>query len=148
MDMTLVKRKNSDWLPSVFEDIFRTDWLTENAGTNNVGMNVPAVNIRDNEDSFLVELAAPGKKKEDFNIELDNDVLTISSGEKQESTSEEEGKFTRREFSFSSFTRSFTLPETADNDKIDANYENGVLKINIPKREDAKPAPKRLIEIA
>ena len=146
--MTLVKRKNNDWLPSVFDDIFRTDWLNEKSNASNIGMNVPAVNIRDNEDSFTVELAAPGKKKEDFNIELDNDVLTISSEQKQESTSEEKGKFTRREFSYSSFTRSFTLPETADNDKIGANYENGVLTIEIPKREDAKPAPKRLIDIS
>ncbi|HET8837673.1 MAG TPA: Hsp20/alpha crystallin family protein [Flavobacteriaceae bacterium] len=145
--MTLVKRKNNDWLPSVFDDIFRTDWLSENANAN-IGMNVPAVNIRDNEDDFCVELAAPGMKKEDFNIELDNDVLTISSEQKQESSSEEKGKFTRREFSYSSFTRSFTLPDSADNDKIDAKYENGVLKVIIPKREDAKPQPKRLIEIS
>lgn len=146
--MTLVKRKNNDWLPSVFDDIFRNDWLNESNGASNIGMNVPAVNIRDNEDNFIVELAAPGKKKEDFNIELDNEVLTISSEEKEKSTSEEKGKFTRREFSYRSFTRSFTLPETADNTKINATYENGVLKINIPKREDAKPAPKRLIEIS
>lgn len=146
--MTLVKRKNNDWLPSVFDDIFRNDWLSESTGASNIGMNIPAVNIRDNEADFTVELAVPGKKKEDFNIELDNDVLIISSEKKEESTSEEKGKFTRREFGYSSFTRSFTLPETADNAKIDATYENGVLKINIPKREDAKPAPKRLIEIA
>lgn len=146
--MTLVKRKNNEWLPSVFDDILQTDWLSENAKASNNGRNVPAVNIRDNEDNFTVELAAPGKQKEDFNIELDNDVLTIFSEDKQETSSEEKGKFTRKEFNYSSFNRSFTLPETVDSNKIGANYENGILKINIPKREDAKPAPKRLIEIS
>lgn len=146
--MTLVKRKNNDWLPSVFEDIFRTDWLAESAGTSNIGMSIPAVNIQENDTNFLIEVAAPGKKKEDFNIELDNDILTISAEEKQESTSEENGKFTRREFGYRSFSRSFTLPETADSGKIDANYENGVLKIDIQKREDARPAPKRMIEVS
>jgi HSP20 family protein len=146
--MTLVKRRNNDWLPSVFDDIFRNDWPGERANARNIGMNVPAVNIQDNEDGFMVELAAPGKKKEDFNIELDNETLTISSEEKEEHRSEEKGKFTRREYSYNSFTRSFTLPDSADNDKIAANYEDGVLKINIPKREDSKPQPKRRIAIS
>lgn len=146
--MTLVKTKTNDWFPSVLDDILRTDWMNEKTQAITNGRNVPAVNIRDIEDRFLVELAAPGKNKEDFNIELDNEILTISSKEIQENTSEEKGKFTRKEFSLNSFTRSFTLPESADNTNIDASYINGMLKINIPKKEDAKPAPKRLIEIS
>lgn len=146
--MTLVKRRNNDWLPSVFDDFFRNDWLADRMNLNNIGMNVPAVNIQDNENEFVVELAAPGKKKEDFNIELDNEVLTISSEEKKENRSEEKGKYTRREYSYNSFTRSFTLPDSADSDKIAANYEDGVLKITIPKREDAKIPSIRKIEIS
>lgn len=146
--MILTKRKHNDWLPSMFDDMFRNDWLNEMNNSDNLGVNVPAVNIRDNETDFVVELATPGKKKEDFNIELDNDILTISSEEKQSPASEEKGKFTRREFSYTSFARSFNLPESANNEEIVANYENGVLKVSIPKREDAKPAPKRLIEVS
>ncbi|HLU81317.1 MAG TPA: Hsp20/alpha crystallin family protein [Flavobacteriaceae bacterium] len=146
--MTLVKRRNNDWLPSVFDDFFRNDWLADRMNLNNIGMNVPAVNIQDNENEFVVELAAPGKKKEDFNIELDNEVLTISSEEKKENRSEEKGKYTRREYSYNSFTRSFTLPDSANSDKIAANYEDGVLKITIPKREDAKIPSRRKIEIS
>ena len=84
--------------------------------------------------------------KEDFNIEVDNDLLTISSEFQSENTTEE-GKFTRREFSHSSFRRSFTLPETVKDDDIKASYENGILKISLPKREEALPKPKRLIDI-
>ena len=121
--MTLVKRRNDDWLPSVFDDFFRNDWLAERMNSRNLGMNVPAVNIQENEDEFVMELAAPGKKKEDFNVELDNEVLTISSEEKEEHRSEEKGKYTRREYSYNSFTRSFTLPDSANSDKIAANYQ-------------------------
>lgn len=145
--MTLVKRTNSDWLPTMLNDMFQTDWLGGTANEPTFGMNVPAVNIKDREDSFLVELAAPGKKKEDFKLELDNDMLKISSEEKQESVSENE-KFTRKEFGYKAFERAFTLPETVDNGKISASYEDGILKVEIPKKEEAKPAPKRLIEIA
>lgn len=146
--MTLVKRRNDDWLPSVFDDFFRNDWLAERMNSRNLGMNVPAVNIQENEDEFVMELAAPGKKKEDFNVELDNEVLTISSEEKEEHRSEEKGKYTRREYSYNSFTRSFTLPDSANSDKIAANYQDGVLKITIPKLEEAKTPKRRRIGIS
>jgi HSP20 family protein len=147
--MNLVKRNNSSSpvgsiFPSIMEELFRPDWM---GGTQNSGMTIPPVNIRETEMSYEVELSAPGKRKEDFNIEIDNGLLTISSEYKTENSSEE-GKFTRREFSHSSFKRSFSLPETVKEDDIQASYENGILKINLPKREEALPKPKRAIEIS
>jgi HSP20 family protein len=125
------------------EEFFRPDWI---GGMQQTNLSVPPVNIRETDMTFEVELSAPGKAKEDFNIELDNDMLTISSEQKSENTSED-GKFTRREFSHSSFRRSFTLPETVKEDEIKASYENGILKITLPKREEALPKPKRMIDI-
>jgi len=145
--MNLVKRNNSNqnFFPAIMEELFRPDWM---GGTQNVNtLSVPPVNIKETDISFEVELSAPGKTKEDFNIEIENDLLTISSEYKSENTTTEEGKFTRREFSYSSFRRSFALPETVKDDDIKANYENGILKISLPKREEALPKPKRMIEI-
>lgn len=143
--MNLVKRNPDNWLPTVFDDFMKTDWL---GGTNLERQEgkVPAVNIKENEDNFIVQVAAPGKEKEDFKIELDNEVLSISSEDKQESKEENE-KFTRREFCYSSFRRVFQLPETVNNDEIKANYDKGILNIILPKREEAKVQPKRMIEI-
>ena len=142
--MNLVKRNNSNFFPSLMEEFFKPDWM--GGMQNQVALNVPPVNIRETDQSFEVELSAPGKAKEDFNIEIDNDLLTISSEFKTENTTEE-GKFTRREFSHSSFRRSFTLPETVKEDDIRATYENGILKISLPKKEEALPKPRRMIEI-
>ena len=145
--MSLIKK--TDRLPFLFDDLFTTDWL---GGTTNneskIGGNTPAVNVKETDDDFTVELAAPGLIKEDFNIELDNDLLIISSEKEVRNESEEEGKYTRKEFNYMSFKRSFTLPETANTEKIEASYENGVLLILLPKKEEAKVQPKRLIEIS
>ena len=150
--MTLVKRTNDNWLPSVFDDMFKTDWLGGTSNVNNIGVSIPAVNIRETEDDFKVDVAAPGKSKEDFSIELDNDMLTIAATSKEDKetaeNTEKTAKYTRKEFSYETFKRAFSLPETVDSQKISASYENGVLKIAIPKREEAKVQPKRLIEIA
>lgn len=108
---------------------------------------MPAVNISENEDDFTLELAAPGMQKSDFKINLDNNVLTLSS-EKQDESEEKSDNFTRREFCYSSFSRSFNLPKSINYDKIKADYKDGVLKVNLPKREDAKVALNRQIEIA
>ncbi len=144
--MNLVKRNNSNsnLFPSLMEEFFRPDWMGGIQNQN--ALSVPPVNIRETDNHFEVELSAPGKAKEDFNIELDNEMLTISSEQKTENTTQE-GKFTRREFSHSSFRRSFMLPETVKEDEISASYENGILKISLPKKEEALPKPKRLIEI-
>jgi HSP20 family protein len=108
---------------------------------------VPAVNIREGEDNFVLDVAAPGMKKEDFKINLDNNVLTISSEQKNENEEKNE-KYTRKEFFYNAFSRSFTLPKTIDLDKIRADYKDGVLSVSLPKREDAKVAVNREIAIA
>jgi len=145
--MNLVKRNNSsnggNFFPSLMEEFFRPDWI---GGMQQNNFAVPPVNIRETDNAFEVELSAPGKTKEDFNIEIDNDMLTISSEQKTENTVED-GKYTRKEFSHSAFRRSFTLPETVKEDDIHAAYENGILKITLPKKEEALPKPKRMIEI-
>jgi HSP20 family protein len=147
-NMSLIKRNEANWLPSVFDDMFKTDWLGGTTNVNSIGTSIPAVNIFESDDNFMVAVAAPGKTKEDFNIELDNDVLTISSEEKKENeTSEKNGRFTRKEFSYTNFKRAFSLPETVDSEKISAAYNSGVLEITLPKKEEAKVQPKRMIEI-
>lgn len=147
--MSLIKRNETNWLPSVFDDMFKTDWLGGTTNVNSIGTSIPAVNIMESEDGFNVEVAAPGMVKEDFNIELDNDVLTISSEEKKENESTDKiGRFTRKEFSYRTFKRAFSLPDSVDNSKISASYNNGVLEIALPKKEEAKVQAKRLIDIS
>ncbi|MBD3582555.1 Hsp20/alpha crystallin family protein [Flavobacterium selenitireducens] len=142
--MNLVKKTNGHYFPSVFDELFRPDF-----GGRQMNFNAPAVppvNIKETEAAFEVELSAPGKQKQDFNIEIDNGLLTISSEIKSENNVEE-GKYTRREFSFASFKRSFTLPESVNDSEIKAAYEAGVLKIFLPKKDEALPKAKRVIEV-
>ena len=124
--------------PSLFDDFFKpwNDWF-ENGNSFGKLMTMPAVNVREDKDSYTVSLAAPGLKKEDFNVDVDGNMLTISS-EKEEKKEESDEKFTRKEYSYSSFARSFNLPEDVKQDAIDARYENGVLNIRLPRREEAK----------
>ena len=98
---------------------------------------IPAVNIAETENEFHIELAVPGLKKEDFKISLDKNVLSVSAEKKAENV-EEGKKYSKREYSYNSFVRSFTLPETADHAKIDAEYTDGILKLNVAKKEEAK----------
>jgi HSP20 family protein len=141
--MTLIKRNNNLIFPSLLDEFFKPDW---NGGIQNFNATLPAVNIKESETTFKLEFFAPGLSKEDFNIEIDQKTLSISSEKKFEEEETNE-KYSRKEFSFSSFKRSFNLPETVDFDKIEANYENGVLLVSLPKREEALPKPKRVIEI-
>jgi len=147
--MTLIKRSNSLFpsVPSFFDDFFTRD-LFDWSNTNNAyGSSLPAVNIKEDENNFEVEVAVPGLKREDFKIEIENDVLTVSS-EKESSNESEEENYKRREFRYSSFKRTFSLPESkVDADKVKANYVDGVLQINLPKKEEAKPKPVRTIKI-
>tara|TARA_R110002050_G_scaffold1281_1_gene9129 strand:- start:15890 stop:16327 length:438 start_codon:yes stop_codon:yes gene_type:complete len=134
-------------IPSFMNELFKPDWL---GGSEVLNDKIPAVNIKENDASFVLELAVPGRKKEDFKIEIDNDLLTISTESKNETSNEkveDSIKYTRKEFSFSSFKRAFTLPETVNIDKIEAGYEDGILSFKLPKKEEALPKPKRLIEI-
>jgi len=144
--MSLVKRTDS--LPFLFNDFFATDWLGGTANTSKIGFNTPAVNVKESDDNFTLEIAAPGLVKEDFNIELNNDVLAISSKSMVDKESKINEKYTRKEFNYSAFKRIFNLPDTVEGSKIEASYENGVLLITLPKKEEAKVQPKRLIEIS
>jgi HSP20 family protein len=141
--MSIVKRNNL-FFPSLMNEFMGPDWF---GGTEKWNTSVPAVNIKDNIENFELELAVPGMKKDDFSVEIDNDVLTISS-EVQTENEENKDNYTRKEFSFTSFKRAFTLPDTVDGAKIDAKYEDGILRLTLPKKQEALPKPKRMIEIA
>lgn len=144
--MTLVKYQNP--MPQVLNRFFDSEfdsWLNKNYSNTNTTL--PAVNIKETEDAYLLDFAAPGYKKEDFVIELNNDVLTVSSERKVEEEENDEN-FTKKEFSYESFTRSFNLPELVEGDKIKATYKNGILEIKIPKKEEAKPKPVKQIKVS
>ena len=143
--MTLAKFNQ---IPSLFDQFFENDlfdWSNRNFSDTNTTL--PSVNIKEGNEGFEVEMAAPGLDKKDFNIELNGDVLTISSEKKVENETKEGEKFTKREFSYQSFSRSFTLPNITDNEKISAKYDNGILRVFIPKKEEAKPKPAKQIAI-
>ena len=148
--MSLIKRENySPTWPGFFNDFLNRDWYDwSNQNFSLTNTTIPSVNIKENENEFEVEMAAPGMTKDDFRIELNNSVLTISS-EKQSSNQSKEGEnVTRREFSYQSFSRSFTLPVIVETEKISAKYENGLLRVNIPKKEEAKPKPLKQIKVS
>jgi len=140
--MSILKRNNLI-LPALMEDIFKPDWF---GGIENNYRTIPPVNIKENETSFNIELAIPGFKKSDVNIAVDDAVLTVSSDVASQN-SEQKADYTKKEFSLVSFERSFTLPESIDESKIEANYEDGILSLSLPKKEEALPKPKRFIEI-
>ncbi len=146
--MSILKRSEL-FPPSLFDDFFTTDFrnwgLNNNSSTNTT---LPAVNIRETNENFVVEMAAPGMQKEDFKVELDGNCLTISSEKTDENEMNEGEKYSRREFSYQSFQRSFQLPkEVVDAEKIEARYEHGVLHLVIPKKEEAKKRPPKMIQI-
>ncbi|RKS03652.1 MULTISPECIES: Hsp20/alpha crystallin family protein [unclassified Flavobacterium] len=142
--MNLVKRNYNNF-PSIIDEFLKPDWF---GGFQNLQTNIPAVNIKETDTNYSLELAAPGKVKDDFVIEIDHNVLTISSEVKTENEQKDDnGRYTRREFSYAAFRRAFTLPETVNTEDINANYENGVLWITLPKKQEALPKPKRLIDI-
>lgn len=144
--MKIVK-KNSPWFPSIFDEFFPENRLDS---INYERFSIPSVNIKENLSNFVIELAVPGLKKEDIAIEVEKDLLKVSSKNTSEEvkTEENEGrKYSRKEFNFSSFERSFTLPDLIQVDEIHANYENGILSIELPKMEEAKNI-KRMVEIS
>lgn len=133
----------SNWL----DDVFNKDLPSVFTSNFNTGITVPKVNIKETPDTYIVDMAVPGLKKSDFQIDLENQVLSISNKIK-EKTEDKDVQFTRREFEYSSFKRTFTLPETIDEDKIKANYNNGILSIHLPKKEEAKQKPAKTIQIS
>ena len=136
-------RKQPPFFPSLIDDFINTDW---NLKVPSFSGTVPAVNIKELDSQFEIELAVPGMNKDDFEIEVEDGVLSISSTQEEEQVNEK-GKFTRREFSYSSFRRSFTIPDSVDPTKIDATYKEGVLLVLLPKHKEAQPQPKKLIKI-
>jgi len=150
--MNLIKR-NADRMPALhrlfFDDVFGRDLFNwENSNFSTTSTTLPSVNIKETSDNYEVEVAAPGMNKEDFKVTLDNGLLIISSVKESEMNSQNEN-FTRREFSYESFQRSFVLPKNVvDEDKIQARYENGLLLLSIPKLEQARQKGPKLIDIS
>jgi len=144
--MSLIKRNewpllgNGSWLPDFFdtEKFFDSDLLKNRA--------LPAVNVKESEKNYEIDVVAPGRSKKDFNISAENGVLTISS-EMKEEKEEKETDYTRKEFSYSSFSRSFVLPENANEDDIKANYAEGILKLEVAKKNISQPKIKKAIEV-
>ena len=149
---TLVKRNGLFPLVPVnnfFDDLFTKDvfdWTDRNFSS--IGSNLPSVNLKETDDLIKIELAAPGMKKEDFKVEIDNNTLLISS-EKEEEKEETRKKdnYIRKEFNYQSFFRSFSLPEYIDESKIEANYKDGILHVNIAKKEGGKRKTTKRIAI-
>jgi HSP20 family protein len=137
-------------MPSLMDDFFGSDWLDSSLSNwKTSGSTLPAVNVRETNNEFMIEVAAPGMKRDDFKVELDNNILTISSQrEDSREQKDEEGNYTRREFSYESFQRSFGLPQNkVKAEEISAKYTDGVLHVSVPKTEDTKTKPVKQIEI-
>ena len=136
-------RRTQNWLPSIFNDFFDNDWMVKANAT------APAINVFETEKEYKVELAAPGMTKEDFNVHIDEENNLVISMEKKTENKEEkkEGRYLRREFSYSKFQQTMILPDDVDKEKISAQVENGVLNIDLPKfSEQEKEKAKRFID--
>lgn len=147
--MSLIRRNNLfPAVQNLFDDFLTRDFAQlamQNSLTNTT---IPAVNIKETSENFEVEMAAPGMKKEDFKIQLENNQLTISSEKETEEEEREENRYTKKEFSYQAFQRTFQLPrDVVDVEKIEARYENGMLRLVIPKKEEAKQRPPRQIQV-
>jgi HSP20 family protein len=145
----MLAKRNESYFPSIFDRFWNNelmDWNRSNFSSTNTSL--PAVNVKETDDDFVIELAAPGMNKKDFKISFNNNILTISSEMKDEKE-EKDDDYTRKEFSYQSFQRSFTVPDNMVNgDKISAKYNEGILNIVLPKREEVKPQPEREIKIS
>ncbi|WP_255501687.1 Hsp20/alpha crystallin family protein [Olivibacter sp. SDN3] len=146
--MSLMRRSGNNF-PSIFDDFLNQDLFNwGNANFSSTSTTIPSVNVRETTDSYEVEMAAPGMKKEDFKVELDGNLLTISSSREQQEKKEDNG-YSRKEFSYQSFRRSFNFPkDVVDEDKIEAKYVDGLLRLTIPKKEEARRKGPRLINIS
>ena len=137
-------RRTQNWLPSIFNDFFDNEWMVKANAT------APAINVIETDKAYKLELAAPGMTKEDFNIRIDEDNNLVISMEKKTENKEEkkDGRYLRREFSYSKFQQTMILPENVDKDHISAQVENGVLNIELPKlSEEEVKKPDRTIEV-
>ena len=150
--MTLTKRNGNllNPLPMLFDDFFKRDLFDwNNSNYSDTNTTIPAVNIKETADNYEVQVAAPGMTKDDFKVELDGNSLTISSEKSQQNEQKEGERFSRKEFSYQSFQRTFNLQkDVVDIDKIQAKYDNGILHLMVPKKEEVKQKPPRLIQIS
>lgn len=138
---------NTPSVRSIFNDLFDMDnFFSSNIVNREIMPNVPAVNVKEDENEFQVQVAAPGFEKQDLNISLENEVLTISA-EKKDEKDEESENFKRREFNYTSFARTFKLPTTVKEEEIKAEYKDGILTLNIPKKEESKKLLKKKISV-
>ena len=135
---TLTKRENREWqLPSLISNLMDSDRLFNmDFPFSDIGKNMPAVNIKENNKTFIIEMAVPGMKKEDFHVNIENNVLTVSA-EKETTEEKTSENYARKEYNFNSFSCSFTLPDYVKHENLEGKYDNGVLKITIPKKEEA-----------
>jgi HSP20 family protein len=140
----MMRRRST--LPSIVDEFFGDD-LWNRFFDDSESVTVPSVNIKEGKDDYAIEVAAPGFDKKDFRIDLNNNVLEISS-EKEVKEENKDEKVMRREFRYSSFKRTFTLPDTVDTEKIKASYKDGILSISVPKKEEAKVKPTKQIAIS
>ena len=139
--MRIVKYNNNNVFPSLMNEFFNEDFRMNLINRNH---SIPSVNSVENNESFEIDLAVPGMKKDDFTIELNDKVLVISS---EKTNSVENDNMRLNEFNYSSFQRSFRVPESVEIDKIKANYKNGILKIKLPKKKNSITKPNRVIDI-
>jgi HSP20 family protein len=149
--MSLIRFNNYETLPAfsnLLEDMFGRD-MFDMSNRAYSASSLPAVNIKEEEKEYEVEVAVPGMKKDDFNITLENNMLTISSEkEHKEEEKDKKGNYTRREFSYQAFKRTFAMPDNVNADKIKAEYHDGILSIHLPKKEEAKTKHSRQIKIS
>lgn len=133
---------------SMFDDFFSpwNEWFEADNGFFGRTLNVPAVNVEENKDHYMVSIAAPGLKKQDFKIDIEGNMLSISC-EKEEKHEEKEAKYTRKEYNYSSFCRSFTIPDEVRKEKIEAKYEDGILILTMPRMHAVKPEAVQQIEV-
>lgn len=141
--MTPMMRRNAAWLPSVFNDLFDTDFMPR------ANQTAPAINVKETDKAYIVELAAPGMKKEDFNVHINDDGnLIIKMEQKEEKKDEDKStRYLRREFSYSKYEQTLILPDDVEKDQIKARVEHGVLTVELPKHEEQKVKVSRQIEI-
>ena len=145
--MSLIKWKDNSLFPTfnpLWDDVFNRDFFSKSL---ELGTSIPAVNTKETDESYHMEVAIPGMKKEDFNIDLNDNILTISSEKKEEKEEKDGEKITRREFSYSSFKRSFQLPENIKKNDISAEYSDGLLKLALPKTEPKQVESRKQIDI-
>lgn len=138
---------NSRVFPVFAKEFDEDNFLSDFFSGQQTGVNSPSVNVIENNDMFKIEVAAPGLEKNDFKIDVENDVLTISS-EKEDEKEDKDTSYLRREFCYTCFKRSFTLPDSVNAEKIKASHKDGVLYVELPKKEEAKEKPPRKIEIS